>query len=97
MKMQRVEIPEFPGLRDEKAMEALNDFIDEIFDRVMRKNGEELTDAQAIIMIRFAKGLMSSIKAEKLPTLSDKDNEEESSVVQLKQTFLKHILDRWKR
>ncbi len=58
--MLLVEIPEFPRLRGEKAIEALYDFVDEL----KEQRGEELTDKQTAALIKFAWGLISSIEVE---------------------------------
>jgi len=58
--MQLIEIPEFPILRGEKAIKVLHDFIDEL----QEQRGKELTEKQTAALIRFARGLISSIEAE---------------------------------
>ncbi len=55
-----MEIPEFPVLRGEKAIEALYDFIDELEEQ----RGKELTEKQIHALIKLTKGLISSIEAE---------------------------------
>jgi len=78
--MQFIEIPEFPRLRGEKAIEALYDFVDELEEQ----RGEELTDKQTTALIKFAWGLISSIEAEKQLGTTEKDIKEVAFVNQLK-------------
>jgi len=52
MEMQFIEIPEFPKLRGEKAVEALYDFVDEL----EKQRDKELTDKQTTALIKFAWG-----------------------------------------
>jgi hypothetical protein len=85
--MQFIEIPDFPRLRGEKAIEALYDFVDEREEQ----RGEELTDKQAKALIKFVWGLISSIEAEKQFVTSDKDVKETRFVSQLKETILRYI------
>jgi hypothetical protein len=63
-----IEIPEFRRLRSEEAIEALCYYILELEEQ----RGKELTDKQTNIMIKFARGLISSIGAEKRFDASDK-------------------------
>lgn len=56
-----IEIPEFPRLRGKKAVKALHDFIAELEEQ----NGKELADKQTTALIKIAKGLISSIQAER--------------------------------
>ena len=56
-----IEVPEFPRLRGEKAIKALHDFIAELEEQ----DGKELADKQTTALIKIAKGLVSSIQAEK--------------------------------
>ena len=58
--MEYIEIPEFPRLRGEKAIDALSDFINEIEEQ----RGEELTEKQTAALIKLAKALISYIDAE---------------------------------
>jgi len=60
MEMQPVEIPEFPKLRGEEAIEALRDLIGELEEQ----RGGELTDKQTTTLIKFSLGLISAIKTE---------------------------------
>jgi len=85
--MQFIEVPEFPRLRGEKAIEALYDFVNELEEQ----RGKELTDKQAAALIKFAKGLILSIEEEKLSGTSDKDAKEMRFVSQLKRTVIKYI------
>lgn len=85
--MQHIEIPEFPRLRGEKAIEALYDFVSEL----EGQRGEELTEKQITTLIKFAKGLISSIEAEKRSRRSVKDVEERCFVSQLKRRIMKYI------
>ena len=84
MEMQFIEIPEFPRLRGEKAIKALYDFINELEEQ----RGKELTDNQTTALIKLAKGLISSIEAEKRSDTSDK---EMRFVTQLKRKIMKYI------
>ena len=83
--MQRVEIPEFPVLRGEEAVEALYGFIRELEEQ----RGKELTDKQTTALIEFSLGLISSIEAGER---SNRTIEEERRFVtrlnQLQNTFL---------
>ena len=65
--MEYLKIPEFPILCGEKAIKALHDFIDEL----EKERVKELTDKQTTLLIRLAKGLISSIEAEKQADTSD--------------------------
>lgn len=85
--MQFVEIPEFPRLRGQKAVEALCDFMDELEEQ----RGEELTDKQTTALIKFARGLISSIEVEMRSSISDKDIRETHFVGQLKETITQYI------
>jgi len=58
--MQPVQILEFPKLRGEEAIEALNAFMTELEEQ----RGQELTDKQTNALIKFSSGLISSIEAE---------------------------------
>ena len=87
IEMQYLEIPEFPRLRGEKAIEALYDFVDEVEGQM----GKELTDKQTAALIKFAWGLISFIEAEKRLGVSDKEDKEMGFVGQLKKTFIKYI------
>ena len=87
MEMQFIEIPEFPKLRGEKAVEALYDFVDEL----ETQRDKELTDKQAAALIKFAKGLILSIEEEKLSGTSDKDAKEMRFVTQLKRRIMKYV------
>jgi hypothetical protein len=70
MWMRYLEIPKFPVLRGEKAVRALYDFISELEEQ----RAEELTEKQTVALINLAKGLISSIEAEKLATTSYKES-----------------------
>ena len=85
--MQFIEIPEFPRLRGQKAVEALYEFVNELEEQ----RGEELTDKQAKALIKFAWGLISSIEAEKQLGTSEKDIKEVAFVNQLRKTIMRHI------
>ena len=60
MEMQPFEIPEFPKLRGEEAIEALHEFSRELEEQ----RGKELTDKQTTALTKFSLGLISSIEAE---------------------------------
>jgi hypothetical protein len=85
--MQFVEIPEFPRLRGQKAVEALYEFVDELEEQ----RGEELTDKQTKALIKFARGLISSIEVEMRSSISEKDIRETRFVGQLKETITQYI------
>jgi hypothetical protein len=85
--MQFVEIPEFPRLRGQKAVEALYEFVDELEEQ----RGEELTDKQTTALIKFARGLISSIEVEMRSSISEKDIRETRFVGQLKETITQYI------
>ena len=85
--MQFIEIPEFPRLRGEKAIEALYDFVNE----VEEQRGKELTDKQTTALIKFAKGLILSIEEEKLSGSSEKENKEMGFASKLKRGIIKYI------
>lgn len=82
--MQPIEIPEFPRLRGEEAIEALYDFVNELEEQ----RGKELTEKQTTALIKFAWGLLSSIEAEKR---LDTSNKETPFVTLLKRTIMKYI------
>lgn len=56
-----VEIPEFPRLRGEKAVKALHGLVAELEEQ--RRNGS--ADKKTNALIKIAKGLISSIQAER--------------------------------
>jgi len=85
--MQFIDIPESPRLRGEKAIEALYDFVDEL----EKQRSEELTDKQTKTLIKFAKGLISSIEAETQLGTSEKDIKEIAVMNQLKKKIMRHI------
>lgn len=85
--MQFIEIPEFPKLRGEKAIEALYDFVDEL----EKQRDKELTDKQTTVLIKFAWGLISSIEAERQLGTSDKDVKEMRFVSQLKKAIMRYV------
>jgi hypothetical protein len=87
MEMQYIEVPEFPRLRGEKAIEALYDFVDELEEQ----RGKELTEKQTAALIKFAWGLISSIEEENRLVVSDKTDKEKGFVGQLKRTFIKYL------
>ena len=70
--MQPLEIPEFPVLRGEKAIEALYDFINELEEQ----RGKELTEKQTTALIKLTKGLISFIEAEIQSDTSCKNTKE---------------------
>jgi hypothetical protein len=55
-----IEVPEFPILRGQDAIDALNEIIEEF----KEQKGKELTAKQAKALIKFADGLILSIQAE---------------------------------
>jgi hypothetical protein len=85
--MQLIGIPEFPRLRGEKAVEALCDFVDAL----EKQRSEVLTDKQITALIKFARGLISSIEAETQLGTSEKDIKEIAFVNQLRKTIMRHI------
>lgn len=58
--MEPIEIPEFPRLRGEEAIEALYDFVEELEEQ----RRKELTEKQVGALTEFAWGLIFSIEAE---------------------------------
>jgi len=67
--MKLIEIPQFPALRGQDAIEALNEIIREFEEQ----KGKELTEKQAKALIKFANGLISSIEAEMSSGTSDRN------------------------
>lgn len=59
MKLE-LQIPESPVLHGEKALKALNEFVNEIKER----KGEEFTDKQTAALLKLAEGLIESIETE---------------------------------
>jgi phosphatidylinositol kinase/protein kinase (PI-3 family) len=59
IKMQTIMLPSFPQLKGEEAIAAVNSFIREI-----GKRDKKLTKKQVEALKQFAKGIISSIKAE---------------------------------
>lgn len=55
-----IEIPEFPVLHGQDAIEALNEIVEEL----REQKGKELTVKQAKALIKFANGLILSIQIE---------------------------------
>ncbi len=66
--MRVIEIPEFPTLRGQEAIDALNEIIKEL----EQQKGKELTEKQAKALIKVANGLISSIKVEIDSKIPDK-------------------------
>ncbi len=64
-----IEIPEFPTLRGQEAIDALNEIIRELEEQ----KGKELTKKQAKALIKFANGLISSIETEMSSETSGKN------------------------
>ncbi len=60
MGMQPIQIPEFPKLRGEEAIQVLHDFMREL----KEQRGKNLTDRQTTALIKFSLGLISSIETE---------------------------------
>jgi len=60
MKMQSIEIPQFPRLHGEKAIKALYGFVEDLENR----NGKELTEKQITALTKFAWGLTASIDSQ---------------------------------
>ena len=87
MEMQFIEVPEFQRLHGENAIEALYDFVDSL----ERQKDKELTDKQTQTLIKFAWGMVSSLKAEKQLVSSKRDGKETSSMGQLKRRIMNHI------
>lgn len=58
--MQYLNIPTFQSLRGEEAINALNEYIKELEDQ----KPVELTEKQVNVLMKFAKGLISSIESE---------------------------------
>lgn len=77
VEMQPIEIPKFPRLSGEKAIKALHDFINELEEQ----RGKELTEKQTTAIIKFAKGLISSIEAEKRQAVNSNAHIKESFFV----------------
>lgn len=81
-------IPEFPRLHGVEAIRALQDFIDELEEEI----GKELTEKQTKVLIRIAKGLISSIEAETRMATPNEEIKEGRFVTRLKRqlqnTFL---------
>jgi hypothetical protein len=84
--MQFIEVLEFSRLHGENAIEALYEFVDSI----KRQRDKELTDIQTQTLIKFAWGLVSSLKAEKELVSSKRDGTETSSIGQLKRRIIRH-------
>jgi hypothetical protein len=61
--MQYYERPEIYVLKGEEAIEALNNYVEEL----KEKTPEELTKKQAKVMIKLAKGLIQTIENEPSP------------------------------
>ena len=87
IEMQFIEVPEFQRLHGENAIEALYDFVDSL----ERQKDKELTNKQTQTLIKFAWGLVSSLKAEKQLVSSKRDGKETSSMGQLKRRIMRHI------
>ena len=60
MEMQPIEVPDFPRLRGEEAIEALCYHVLELEEQ----RGKELSDKQTTALIKLVKELISSIEAE---------------------------------
>ena len=85
--MQFIEVPEPPRLRGEEAIAALTNFVGEL----EKQRDKELTDEQTTVLTKLAKGLISSIEAEKRFKTSDKAVKQTGFVSQLKKTITKYI------
>jgi ribosomal protein L17 len=66
--MKVIEIPEFPTLRGQDAIDALNEMIKELEEQ----KGKELTEKQAKALIMVANQLITSVRAEMHSEGSDK-------------------------
>jgi hypothetical protein len=69
MESRSFETAAFPKLRNEEAIDALRDYIHELEEQ----KGKELTEKQTKALIRFTRGLISSIETEKQRINSDKE------------------------
>jgi hypothetical protein len=87
MQMQFIEIPEFPILRGEEAVKALNEFIIEL----KEQRGKELTAKQTKALIKLAKGLIHSIETETRASTSGKNIKRKGFATQLKKAIMRHI------
>ena len=90
--MQNVRIPEFPMLRGEEAIEALEEFVRELEEQ----RGKELTDKQTTALIKFSFGLIASIQAENrsntiMNNLCEEMKEKTRLTTRLKKTIAKYI------
>ncbi len=86
--MQFTKVPEPPILHGEEAIAALTNFVGEL----EKQRDKELTEEQTTVLTKFAKGLISSIKAEKrFKKTSDKAVKQTGFVSQLKKTISKYI------
>ena len=87
MKMQSIEIPEFPRLRGEEAIGALYDFVEELGNR----KGKELTEKQIATLTKFAWGLTSSIEAERQLGASNIDIKQMRFADHVRKTIRKYV------
>jgi len=90
--MQHVKIPEFPILRGEEAIEALQEFVRELEEQ----RGKELTDKQITALTKLSFGLISSIQAENrsntiMNNLCEEMKEKTCLTTRLKKTIAKYI------
>ncbi len=87
-KMRRIEVPDFPILRGEDAIDALQGYIRELD----KQKKPELTKNQKEALMKLANGLISAIKKEtenQKATTKEKNNS--SLVAQLKKSLLKRM------
>ena len=91
--IQPIQILEFPKLRGEEAIEALNAFIRELEEQ----RGQELTDKQTNALIKFSSGLISSIETEnqsnRIVNKLEKMKEEKRLIPRLKRRFQNTFLN----
>lgn len=95
MERRSVEAALVPKLRGEEAIEVLCDFVDELEEQRGARARNELTEKQTQALIKFTRGLISSIETERHLSASDKElrarwlGEEEAKDNQLK--WLRYI------
>ncbi len=86
-KMRRIEVPYFPILRGEDAIDALQGYIRELD----KQKKPELTKNQREALMKLAKGLISAIKTETENQKATKEKNNSSLVAQLKKSLLKRM------
>lgn len=87
--MKYIEIPETVKIGGKEAIQSLNEYINEL----QQQKSNELTKKQKSAMIKFARGLISSIEYEMQHKAARKPTRKVSIMEQIKQAILKGFME----